>query len=92
MEDQPKDRVVLRFYINPDWDARTQSAYVYAPDNWADMTEAEQEQFLAEQAEEWALERVEFGAHVHDPDEEAAGGWESGDPNEIEERFPNRPR
>lgn len=81
------DRVVLRFYISPSWDAHQYVNYVYAPEDWADMSEEEQNKFLDEEARNWMEQQIEYGALPHTPGD-ATDQWESGgDPDEPEEWF-----
>lgn len=81
------DRVVLRFYIAPGWDAMSHVAYVWAPDNWADMDDTARASFLDKEARNWMEQQIECGGAVHDP-AEPSDAWESGSsPDDPEEWF-----
>jgi len=84
-------RVILRFYIAPDWDAHTQVAYVYAPTNWGEMDQVARDNFLTEEADIWVQGRVDYGAEVFNREEweqRAMPGWDQGgDPDEPEDWF-----
>ena len=88
-----EERTVLRFYLSPQWDALSQTCYVYAPDDWADMSEKQREEFLDEQSRDWAYQKFDYGAAEYTAEDRAARAssrfsrWESGSPDEIEEWF-----
>lgn len=73
-----KERPIIKFALNVEWDAKPHVEFFYAPDDWADMTEEERQKFLEREAETFQEEKVERSYQVYATADEAEAddhGW-----------------
>lgn len=82
-------RVILEFYVNTGWDARSHRVFTYAPANWNEWDQKQRDEFLERESRQWVEEDIEIGGIAYDdPSKIDNSRWgDTYDENSVEEMF-----
>lgn len=89
---------ILKFSIHPSWNAQEHAVFVWAPDDWDDMTVDERDEFERAEIGQWVAEEIETNvqafadlAAVNAHQSKVWGGRSVDSEHEIENWYDSKP-